>query len=498
MDMHRGNDGEKIVKIDEGEGVKNWFLYQQMHSIMGNKNQTPPPFKKNGEFLVANGECFGKQDENGEYVSVEELGKQFSLEKGVSDIRILFEYFLQNGISAEILESCDFMISGALVDTQTQMLTLFRDWVGETPLHYYEEKETGNFIFASTIQTIIQITGAKASDVINMKPGTMLQISEKSDLKETEYSSLQSIPENTEITRSEAAKKLREKLEFATTTRLETSPTGKTAVAFSGGIDSLITAFLLLQSGKFSQENPLPLYTFHCSDFPEDKQSDIFHARNAYKWLKEQFPEMVRLIPVKATKEEIFEKIPTVVASLEDKMDFNVLPAIVAYFVAEKMAEDGHKVAFGGEGADELCGSYQPWGSFSDFSFEEIGTTGFRKKMVESLYKSLPRVSKVMMENGPLEYRSIFLNKEVAHFLLSLPAQIIRSDDNMKKVLVQAFSENIPARVLERQKVRSQDATGITKIMEEYMQKKGIEDSKSLCAHFKSILFSALNTPTIF
>ena len=53
--------------------------------------------------------------------------------------------------------------------------------------------------------------------------------------------------------------------------------------------------------------------------------------------------------------------------ALEDKRgkDFNIITALYNRFIAQRMAKDGIKVVYEGEGADEALASYDPWGSYT-------------------------------------------------------------------------------------------------------------------------------------
>jgi asparagine synthase (glutamine-hydrolysing) len=463
--MQRGRDQKDIVSNGSVQ-----FGFQR-HAIVAPNETRTQPYQTDNHLLVANGELF-----NFEQIAQGIPG--YALTDGSTDIDVLHRLILHKGVTA--VESLNMMIAGAVFDTAQQALHLFRDWIGEMPLHYTYDPQTKEWFFASSIAAVIKATKKSVDEVMEVPPGYIVTIDVRG-VTSQKYYDIQDTPDIEEIDCVEAARNVRALMEKSAAERTWTEV--PTCSLISGGVDSLITTYLLLKHGKF--DGPLPVYTFHCSDFPETEDTDLYHARKVAAWFGDKVDH--RIITV--SKEQIIAAIPEVVRSLEDTRgkDFNVFPAIYNRFLAEAIANDGIKLVYEGEGPDEALGSYSSWGQFQA-SDEEIGRQQFRKKMLGNLHKGvLLRTSKTMMEFGPLECRSFFLDKELLTYLASLPASVIRDERTKKAIMLEAFKDDIPQELLLRPKARPQDSTGITDVLAQYVEREGSDFKSMLQEYFEQL-----------
>lgn len=463
--MQRGKDERTIISDN---GVTFGF---QRHAIVAPQESQTQPCQTDGQILVANGELFNFQQ-------IAQRISGYNLSASSIDIDVLHRILLAEGIGA--VESLNMMMAAAVYDTRQQALHLFRDWIGENPLHYTYDPQSKEWFFASTIAAVIRGTKKSVSEVMEVPPGHIVTI-DSQGIKTHKYYDVQETPDIDEIDRPTAAKTVRSLLEKSAAERTWTEVPACSLI--SGGVDSLITTYLLLKYGNFPE--PLPVYTFHCSDFEETAQTDIYHARKVAAWFGDKVDHRI----ITASKDEIIAAIPEVVRNLEDTRgrDFNIFTAMYNRFLAEAISRDGIKLVYEGEGPDEALGSYSSWREFT-FSDEEIGQQKFRKKMLTNLHKGvLLRTSKVMMEFGPLECRSFFLDKELLTYLASLPANVVRDARTKKAILLEAFKDDIPEELLVRPKARPQDSTGITDVLSEYIEKTGINFRQMLLDHFEKI-----------
>lgn len=441
--MHRGEEELRFARVGDAS-----FGFQR-HAVVAVDEEITQPYRSGGHVTLANGELFGHRELR---ASLRQPGRPEG-----TDIEVLHHLLLERGVEA--IGELNMMIAGALYEEGSGRLTLFRDWIGEEPLHYVFDESTGRWCFGSTIASVTRATRAPLARIREVTPGTIVRLSPWGDT-EVRYYDVETTPTLEDVDYEEVTTRTRELLERSAAARTWTEV--PVACLVSGGTDSLITLYLLLKYGKF--DKPLPIYTFHCDDLPVGPGTDLFHAKQVAQFFGSRVEHRI----VTVSRKDVIDAIPFVVQALEDKRgrDFNVFTAIYNRFLAEVIARDGNKVVYEGEGPDEALGTYSSWRS-STISSEDMAKPRFRKRLLANLHKGvLLRTSKVMMHFGPLECRSFFLDRDLLTFLASLPPEIVRRGDRKKGVLVDAFVDVLPRELLERPKARPQDATGITRILD--------------------------------
>jgi len=442
--MRRGSDETRFMNVGPAT-----FGFQR-HAIVAPNVELTQPYRSDGQLTLANGELFDFESIRAQLKSPPAAG--------CTDIEILHRWLVERGVRA--VSGLNMMLAGVVYKEAEQQLFLFRDWVGEEPLHYYYEEATGAWCFGSTIASVLAATKVPIERVKEVPPGVIIKLSPWGESQET-YFDITSAPTTYDprMSYADVTAQVRALLEKSARSRIWTDV--PIAALVSGGIDSLITIHLLLKYGNVPQK--LPVYTFHCDRFPVREGTDLYHARKVVEFFGDRVVHRV----VTVSEDEIARAVPDVVYALEDVRgrDFNVYTAIYNRFLAEAISADGTKIVYEGEGADEALGTYSAWRSWS-FTDEEIGNPEMRRKMVSNLHKGvLPRTSKVMMNFGPLECRTFFLDRELQTFLTSLPIEVVRTKDRRKGVLVDSFADELPRALLERPKARPQDATGITGVL---------------------------------
>lgn len=442
--MQRGRDGSRLV--DFGDVT---FGFQR-HQIVGGESGMQP-FANERQMMIFNGELFDHEKH------ASELGITNSQE--LSDSEVLFALLCRYG--PRCLYDLDIMAAGAFGCRDRGLVTLFRDWAGEMPLHYAILGD-GKWVFSSTQRAIFEALGTTSATIHEVQPAALvhLPIIAGNDIRIDEPP--RQIMSPIAVDLDNAALKVRHALERSSEQRFWGR--SKFAVMVSGGIDSTLTLHLTLK--QYHHAEPVPIYTFHCADEPITPFSDLYHARRVANHYGDRVDHKI----VFATKDELLSAVNETVEALEDSRakDFNIVTALYNRFIAEAMARDGIKVAYLGEGADEALASYDPWGSYT-VSSDDSGLVEFRKKMVANLHKGvLLRTSKVMMNFGPIECRSYFLNKDLNDLLTRLPAAVVRCDGHRKGILIKAFSDEIPAELLSRPKARPQDACGISRVIKDH------------------------------
>lgn len=448
--LHRGNDGTNVIEWKE-YGVSLGFM---RHSIIApdDENSMQPIVGDGGKTaLVMNGEIFDYQS-----IKKDLLQKGFAF-KSRGDAEVLLNLYRDKG--DDFCNHLDSMFAAAIFDYEKgyPRILIFRDWIGEEPLHFIYNKSKRQFIFSSEIKGFLGLDDYNFDDIQALEPGTIFEVNLLDfSSRHWKYYEL-SVSSKLLYEKPDAiSRELRRRLERSAEERIISDV--PVCCLLSGGIDSTVTTYLVDKQLK-EKGKDLTLYTFHIAEEPITEGTDLYHARIAAKALGLE----KNLIEVHISRNEAIEALPEVIYSLEDKRlkDFNVYPAIYNHFLAKRIAKDGFKVVFNGEGSDELHGSYGSWGSFK-IEPEEITKPEFRLKMIYNLHKGvLMRTSKVMMYSGPLEMRTFFLSRKVAEYILNIPASFLRDSAIWKLPLVNAFKDVIPENILRRPKARPQDSTGI-------------------------------------
>ena len=327
-----------------------------------------------------------------------------------------------------------------------KMIELRRDWFGIEPLHFMIVD--GTLIKAPTIKDLMAHQGYSYDKIQTVRSGHIVTFNP--DSGNTSIKKYYELPEGQiKDTLEEASKKIRKLLEQGATKILQEV----TALMLSGGIDSIITAYLA------KQINPnVTAYTLSVRGY-EAKNADLPFALRASNKLG------LKLNVVTIPSEKVKRCIDDVIYAAEDKRDYNIYSAVGAYLLGKRIAKENHKIISCGEGPDEIFGSYNPWGSY-DVSSEEAKNPEFRRKFVKRLEWNLSRGTKTLRYLG-LRIVSPFLTREFIEYAVNLPAETVNIYEHRKGILAKAFEDVIPKEILLRPKTRFQDGSGITKILKE-------------------------------
>jgi asparagine synthase (glutamine-hydrolysing) len=259
------------------------------------------------------------------------------------------------------------------------------------------------------------------------------------------------------VTMQEAAETLQEMLKQAVHMRV--SGIKDVAVAFSGGLDSSVVAFL----AKKCQVN---VHLIHVS---LENQPETEEAKKAAEAL--DLPLQVHLF----REEDVENVVPKVVELIEEADPVKASIGVPFYWAAEKTAESGFKVMLAGQGADELFGGYQRYvNEYLLHGEEEVRKTMFDD--VVGIHESnLERDMKICSFHN-VELRVPFGSYQIAEFAMALPTElkIERRADTLRKLVLRKAAENmgLPASVTEKRKKAVQYSTGINKSLKKIAKKQ--------------------------
>jgi asparagine synthase (glutamine-hydrolysing) len=324
-----------------------------------------------------------------------------------------------------------------------------RDPVGVQPLYYGENQDVA--ALATNRQALWKLG---IENPISFSPGNIAFVNREG----FQFKPIKTLTfaEPTPITLDEAAKRLQALLEESIRNR--THDVKKVAVAFSGGLDSSIVAYLASKLG-------VKVNLLHVS---MENQGEIEEAIEASNGLN--LPLQVHLF-----KDSDVEKIlPAAVALIEEPDPIKASIGLPFYWAAEKAAEAGFRVMLAGQGADELFGGYQRY--VNEYCKE--GTEKVRKTMFNDVVRihesNLERDLKITGFHD-VELRLPFASFELAEFALSLPIEckMEQEQDTLRKLVLRkvALDVGMPSVLVDKPKKAVQYSTGVNNAVKRIAKK---------------------------
>ena len=231
------------------------------------------------------------------------------------------------------------------------------------------------------------------------------------------------------------------------------------AVAFSGGLDSSIIAFLAKECG-------VKVNLVHVSLENQPETEEAIKAADIL-----DLPLQVHLF--KETDVELV--LPKVVELIEEADPVKASIGVPFYWVAEKVSEAGFKVLLAGQGADELFGGYQRYVN----ECCQDGSEKLRRTMFDDVVRihesNIERDEKICIFHD-VELRLPFASFEIAEFALSLPVElkIENKPDSLRKLVLRrtALDLGLPASISNKPKKAVQYSTGINEALKKIAKKQ--------------------------
>jgi len=331
-------------------------------------------------------------------------------------------------------------------------IVIGRDAVGACPLYFGENENI--CAVASERKALWKIGITKAN---SFPPGKLAVINEKGF--RFEIAKIITQPPSQKSDMETAAQQLKQILFQSTKERI--SNVKEVAVAFSGGIDSSIVAFL----------TKLCHVDVHLVYVALERQKETAFAQRAATALG--IPLHIFTYSINDVKEIL----PKVLWLIEDPNPVNASIATPIFWVAEQSAKLGFNILIAGQGGDELFGGYHRY--LEDYA--RHGLTGLQGKLyqdVVSLHESnLERDNKVCSFHN-VELRMPFIDWEVIQLALSLPVdfKIASPKDTLRKKILRwtAKKLGIPKIITEKTKKAIQYTTGVNQAMRKLAKKEGL------------------------
>ena len=261
---------------------------------------------------------------------------------------------------------------------------------------------------------------------------------------------------------------------LSTAIRRITSRTGKVGVAFSGGLDSAVTAAMAKKQGVELQAVSVGL-----AGAPEVSTVEKFAAQLGLRITLETFPADL-----------IEEYLRRVVWLIEEPNLMKLSVAIPLHWAAMVAARCGCKIMLCGQGSDELYGGYSKYATTLRL--------GGRSALTAHLYRSVVESSQVNYERDdqatspfPVELRTPFADPELIKFSLTIPSEfkVRDGDDATRKWVLRDVARRIgvPDDIVWRRKKAIQHGTGVEKAILRLAKSRGLKTDEYLSKTFEEV-----------
>ncbi len=236
------------------------------------------------------------------------------------------------------------------------------------------------------------------------------------------------------------------------------------AIAFSGGLDSGMLAFLAKKCGIKPYLITVGL----------ENTSETAFAEQAAHAL--DLSIRVQTYSIK----DVDETLVKAMRLIKDDNAINVAIAIPFFWTAQVAANAGLKVLLAGQGADELFGGYHRYLSIYEEKGEEGLQQVLRNDFVNYQESGFRRDSSVCSFHG-VDLRLPYTDTLLANFALSLPVslKIESSKDMFRKKVLRRTAERmgLPSFIANRPKKAVQYATGVDKALRRLARKENLGTS---------------------
>ena len=465
---HRGPDAHGLYadgKILRGEEISDLETREKAEVCLGHSRLSIvggdwaiQPFRScDGSLsLIHNGEIYNYRELWGL------LSEDHKIEDEDNDSKILLHLIeeIYEGDLLRTVQSVIKMLNGmyAFAVTDGEEVVIARDPLGIKPVYY--EEGGGSVYFCSEKKGLPTVEGA----IKRVPPGKILRV-KKDDL---------SLHQGVRIERpqidikdlDEAVTLYKDALTETVGSMLRGLSVDKVGMIFSGGVDSVLIAKLISDLG----------WNLKCYCVGKKGSEDIKTAET----IANDLGLDLRVIYLDERKVE--RLLPEIIETIELNGLLQVEVAVPMYLAAKAGSEDGIKVMFTGQGADELFAGYW-W--YKDVVREE-GFLKLHEKLwedIDLLYDdTLEREDKVTMAHS-VELRVPYLDRNVVQSAMRISPRLKIKDgeDTTRKWVHRnvAAEIGVPHYTAYREKDMAQSGSGVhnlvKKVAEAYFKGRGVE-----------------------
>lgn len=424
---HRGDVSDPVVSPRP-----DCAMATQRLCIVDAKRAFQPQFSFDGRLAVSfNGEIYNHAALRAE---LQDGGVTFVTQ---SDTEVLANALRIWGPRA--LERMNGMYAFVALDLRTGEFLAARDPFGVKPLYLIQSG--ARFAFCSEMKPLIDTI--EDGDVLLLPPGYVLTRNGAARFRSA-------VTPEFANPRAGSAAELDALL--AEAVRIRMPPDLPAAVLFSGGIDSTLVAHYARQV-----DPKTPGYFVGNTLAPDFRYAAEYAARTGFD---------LRIVPFHPESNAVFDAIGEAVAVCESFEPNLVRGAVCSLMAAERMRDDGFRVALCGEGADELFCGYAPLEIA--FASGDAGARAVRDECLSLMHRvSLQRVDRASMRSQ-IEMREPFLDPAVANYALSLePSALVREVSGLSvgkqplRDVYALYPDTLPDSIRHRTKVPIGEGAGL-------------------------------------
>lgn len=337
-----------------------------------------------------------------------------------------------------------------LIMAEPNRILAARDPIGVQPFYYGENDP---FVAFGSNRKAISKLGIRK---IKSFPPGHIAVAGREFLKFTPIKTLTHI-ETINVTMEDAACTLQRLLERSVQMRVR--DTKGIAVAFSGGLDSSVVAYLAKKCGA----------NVHLVHVSLKGQVEIEGARKAAEELK--LPLSVHIFQ----EEDVLKAASEVVKIIEEPDPVKLAIGIPFFWAAQKTKEARLRVLLAGQGADELLGGYHRY--VNEYCLQ--GEKAAKRMMFEDANRihesNLERDKKICIFHN-VDLRLPFATYKIAMFAVSLPISLMIDCkmNSLRKLVLRKVAENLglSAAVVKKPKKAMQYATGVNNALKRLAKKE--------------------------
>ncbi|MBN3262233.1 asparagine synthase (glutamine-hydrolyzing) [Pectobacterium brasiliense] len=355
---------------------------------------------------------------NGEIYNHKELRRELFLYydfKTESDTEVCLAAWVKWG--RKFVEKLQGMFAIAIYDHAESRFLLIRDYLGVKPLYYTAIGES--LYFCSELKGIASVSDS--SKVKLLAPGSYYDGVEVGTYYIPKMTYL-NLSNDKYISEQQAINELDDVLSGSVLKMIPES-TSKIACLLSGGVDS--SSILKILSRYYNGD--LVAYTFSIN--PESSE-DLLHAKQLTRELG--IKHEVVIPSLSEITQFYLEQGVRMAETFEPALVRN---AVSYHFLCKRVAQDGFKWCFSGEGADEVFGGYD---YFKHVSNSDEAILDSLKNIHQTYLQMADRASMF----ATLEVRVPYIEKEVIDFVFSLPPEYRIRNGQDKWILRKHYSED--------------------------------------------------------
>jgi len=349
--------------------------------------------------------------------------------------------------------------------TRNQQLLAFRDINGLKPLYYAKRK--GLVALASERKALWKV-GFR--DTQRILPGHLYSISslKLSGKCVARYSR----PVEQRMTIDKAASQLTSHLIRAM--RIITRGVNRVAVAFSGGLDSAVTAAIAKRLCKNVELVSVGL-------------SESSELQTAEKY--------ARLLDIPITVESfspdlLEEYVRRIVWLIEESNFMKVSVAIPLHWASMLAANHGHTIMLCGQGSDELYGGYAKYARILDFKGRRALAGALYRSVLDAALVNCERDDQATSPSG-VELRTPFADPDLIRFSLTIPTEykVRNGNDVVRKWVLRAAAKrlSLPEQLIWRRKKAIQHGTGVENEIRRLSKNRGLSLESYLADIYRQV-----------